>query len=87
MPTKTKRSAKEREQLLVDRIEKAKQALAELQHKRQLELGQLVRHHGLDNLDDNQLNDAFAKLAGELLAKPSAEKTLSATDIKSQVSD
>lgn len=53
------------EAVLLDRIEKAKTKLDKLQQKHKLEIGSLAYKYGLHQLDIQQLDRAFAKIAGE----------------------
>ena len=67
MPTKKKtKSLQDKEQLLMDKIKKAKAQLTKLQHKRKLEIATSAVKHGLDKLEHEKLDKAFAKLAKEL---------------------
>jgi len=69
MPAKKKsKSLQDKEQQLIDKIKKAKEQLAKLQHKRKLEIAALAVRHGLDKLEHEKLDKAFAKLAKELCA-------------------
>lgn len=54
---------KSKEQLLIDRIEKAKQQLASLQQKRKLEIGELAYQCGIANFTDEELIEKFTNLA------------------------
>lgn len=67
-PSKTKNSlsAKEKEKILLSKIEKAKSDLVRLQHKRKLDIGKLACKHGLDAFADEILEQAFLKLSKEL---------------------
>ena len=64
---KKKISVKEKENKLIEKIEKAKNDLAKLQSKRQLEIGKIAIKHGLDSIDNKILNNHFAKMAEELV--------------------
>ena len=57
---------KEKENKLIEKIEKAKKDLIRLQDKRRHEIGKLACKHGLDAFDDNVLDQSFAKLSAEL---------------------
>ena len=57
----------EKEKKLIDKIEKAKNYLNQLQTKRKLEIGKLAYKHSLDSLSDQELDQAFHKLAKELI--------------------
>ena len=67
MNNPVKSSLNEREQKLIQKIEHAKQSLNQLQEKRKKEIGSLAYKHGLNNLDETTLDNAFAKLAKELI--------------------
>jgi hypothetical protein len=54
------------EAVLMEKIEKAKIKLSDLQQKHKLEMGNLAYKHGLHNLEMSQLDNAFAKMAEEL---------------------
>ncbi len=59
MSTKT---VAQMEAVLLDRIEKAKDKLAKLQQKHQLEIGNLAYQHGLQKFSLAQLNQAFESI-------------------------
>lgn len=67
MSIQKKTLLKEKEQKLIDKIERAKKELLQLQEKRRKEIGQLACKHGLDDFDDNVLESAFLKLSKELM--------------------
>lgn len=54
------------EEVLLDRIEKAKIKLEKLQQKHKLEIGTLAYKHSLHQFDIKRLDAAFLKLAEEL---------------------
>ncbi|MCX7124558.1 MAG: hypothetical protein NTU49_02145 [Gammaproteobacteria bacterium] len=60
----------EKERALIEKIEKAKQALLNLKEKRKREIGSLACKHGLDRFDSAKLNAAFENLAKELINEP-----------------
>lgn len=62
----SKQTISQMEATLLDRIEKAKIKLEQLQQKHKLEIGSLAYKHGLHQLDIKQLDRAFASLATEL---------------------
>jgi len=62
----SKMTVSQMEAALLDRIEKAKIKLHQLQQKHQLEIGQLAYKHGLHQFDIQRLDKAFLKLASEL---------------------
>ena len=62
----SKKTVSQMEDLLLDRIEKAKIRLDKLQQKHKLEIGNLAYKHQLHQLDLKQLDNAFLKLAEEL---------------------
>jgi len=67
MPIKKKsKTLQDKEQQLIDKIKKAKEQLAKLQHKRKLEIATLAVKHGLDKVEYEKLDKAFGKLAKEL---------------------
>ncbi len=66
MVEKNKLTSREKEKKLIEKIEKAKQELQKLQHKRKLEIGTLAVKHKLDELGLKKLDAAFAKLASDL---------------------
>jgi hypothetical protein len=66
MEPRKKLSSREKEQKIIEKIEKAKKDLAKLQDKRKSEIAGLARKHGLDKFDNEHLDKAFAKLAKEL---------------------
>ncbi|HHW4979453.1 TPA: hypothetical protein ACU0X0_002849 [Legionella anisa] len=63
MSTKT---VSQMEAILMDKIEKAKVKLVELQQKHKIEIGSLAYKNGLHQLDLKQLDFIFAKIAKEL---------------------
>lgn len=62
----SKKTGSQMEAVLLDRIEKAKEKLGNLQQKHKLEIGSLAYKHGLHQFDIQRLDAAFLKLAGEL---------------------
>lgn len=52
-----------KEQTLIDRIEKAKQALGAFREQRKLEIGQLAYQCGIAELPNDMLKAAFLSLA------------------------
>ena len=64
----SKQTVSQMEAVLLDRIEKAKDKLDKLQKKHKLEIGSLAYKHGLHQLDIQQLDSAFAKIASEGIA-------------------
>lgn len=54
------------EEVLLDRIEKAKIKLDKLQQKHKLEIGNLAYKHGLHQFDIKRLDKVFLKFASEL---------------------
>lgn len=62
-----KLSSKEKEVLLIKKIEKAKGELSRLQARRRAEIGKLAFKHGLNGVDNQVLDSAFEKLAKELV--------------------
>jgi len=66
MVEKNKLTSREKEKKLIEKIEKAKQELQKLQHKRKLEIGALAIKHKLDEIGLKKLDTAFAKLASDL---------------------
>ncbi len=60
---KQKISLREKENKLVEKIEKAKNELSRLQQKRRVELGKLAIKHGLDAYDNKIIDQHFAKLS------------------------
>jgi len=63
MSGKAKNTHYEKEQKLLQKIEEAKKELQKLQQKRRLEIGQLACKHGLDQLDNQRLDELFGQLA------------------------
>ena len=61
----SKQTVSQMEAALLDRIEKAKMKLEQLQKKHKLEIGSLAYKHGLQQWDIKQLDLAFAKVASE----------------------
>lgn len=61
----SKKTVSQMEEVLLDRIEKAKIKLSQLQQKHKLELGSLAYKHGLHQYDVQRLDAAFLKLAEE----------------------
>lgn len=59
----SKKTGSQMEAALLDRIEKAKLKLDELQQKHKLEIGILAYKHGLHQFDIKQLEAAFLNLA------------------------
>lgn len=66
MESKKKLSVEEKEKRILDRIEKAKKSLNQLQEKRRNDLGRLACKHNLDRISDTVLDQAFARLSREL---------------------
>ena len=64
----SKQTVSQMEVVLLDRIEKVKDKLDKLQQKHKLEIGSLAYKHGLHQLDIQQLDSAFAKIASEGIA-------------------
>ncbi len=64
---KSKLSLVEREQRLVEQINRAKASLSRLQLKKQQSIGALACQHGLDQVDLKALDKAFADLAKGLV--------------------
>lgn len=60
----------DKEQKLIEKIERAKKALSDLKEKRKREIGNLACKHGLDRIDSAKLNAAFENLAKELMHEP-----------------
>lgn len=56
----------QKEKLLLEKIEKAKEQLGKLKSQRISECGALVIKHGLDQFDLKRLDEAFAGLAKQL---------------------
>jgi hypothetical protein len=54
------------EAVLMEKIEKAKIKLSDLQQKHKLEIGTLAYKHGLHQLNIKQLDEHFLNLAKEL---------------------
>ena len=61
----SKQTVSQMEAVLLDRIEKAKDKLEQLQKKHKLEIGSLAYKHGLHQFDMKQLDLAFAQMAKE----------------------
>jgi hypothetical protein len=61
-----KRTILEKEQLLLEKIKKAKKDLEQLRKKRVVECGYLVVSSGLDKFDNSILEKSFKQLAKEL---------------------
>lgn len=61
-----KKSLKEKEAELIDKIHDAKQKLSKLQQKRKIEIGQLAMKYGLDQLDNAALEAHFKTVADGL---------------------
>ena len=66
MSEKQKKSLKEKENKLLEKIEKAKNELSRLQEKKRTDIGKLACKHGLDAFDDAVLDKHFSNLAKEL---------------------
>ncbi|HAU0830382.1 TPA: hypothetical protein ACUNL2_001292 [Legionella pneumophila] len=62
----SKKTLSQMEEVLTDRIEKAKLKLGQLQQKHKLEIGSLAYKHNLHHYDTKQLDLIFAKIAKEL---------------------
>lgn len=62
----SRKTASQMEVVLMDKIEKAKRQLEELQKKHKLEIGSLAYKHGLHEFDTQALDSAFSQLAREL---------------------
>lgn len=62
----SKKTVAQMEEVLLDRIEKTKVKLNQLQQKHKLELGSLAYKYGLHQYDFKSLDAAFRKLAEEL---------------------
>jgi len=62
----SKKTTAQMEIQLMDKIEKVKDKLSQLQQKHKLEIGALAYKHHLHQFDLKQLDHAFAKLASEL---------------------
>ncbi|HAU1203948.1 hypothetical protein SCQ05_04260 [Legionella pneumophila serogroup 1] len=62
----SKKTVSQMEAVLMDKIEKTKQRLDKFQQKHKLEIGQLAYKHGLQILETELLDNAFAKMAKEL---------------------
>lgn len=62
----SKKTVSQMEEALLDRIEKAKIKLNQLQQKHKFELDALDYKHGLHQFDIQRLDTAFSKLAREL---------------------
>jgi hypothetical protein len=58
----SKQTASQMEAVLLDRIEKTKDKLSQLQQKHKHEIGSLAYKHGLQHFDLSQLDHAFSKL-------------------------
>ena len=63
----SKKTGSQMEAALLDRIEKAKEKLGKLQQKHKLEIGSLAYKHGLQKFNIKQLDNAFAKIASEVV--------------------
>ena len=61
----SKKTGSQMEEVLLDRIEKAKIKLEKLQQKRKLEIGTLAYKHGLQQFDIQTLDASFLKIAIE----------------------
>ncbi len=55
----------DKEQRILQRIEKAKKDLTRLQQQRRMEIGKLASGYGLDKLDNATLDRLFNRLAKE----------------------
>ncbi len=64
---KSKMSLSDKEQQLIDKINKAKEALSRLQAKKQKAIGALACKYQLDTLETKVLDKAFERLAKELI--------------------
>ncbi|MDP3560350.1 MAG: hypothetical protein Q8R79_08405 [Legionellaceae bacterium] len=62
----SKKTGSQMEEILLDRIEKAKTKLEKLQQKHKLEIGTLAYKHGLHQFDMQQLDLAFSKIVSEV---------------------
>ncbi|EEZ95941.1 hypothetical protein [Legionella longbeachae] len=62
----SKKTLSQMEEVLTDRIEKAKLKLNRLQQKHKLEIGSLAFKHNLNHYDLKQLDCLFARIAKEL---------------------
>lgn len=61
-----KMGVKEKENRLIEKIEKAKKDLQKLQEKRRIEIGRLACKYGLDGYENKLLGERFSDLAKEL---------------------
>lgn len=61
----SKMTVSQMELKLMDQIEKTKSKLYQLQQKHKLEIGNLAYQYGLNQLNTNQLKNAFSKIAEE----------------------
>lgn len=61
----SKKTVSQMEAELMEKIEQAKEKLDSLQQKHKLEIGALAYKHGLNRLDHQSLDLAFAKIASE----------------------
>ena len=73
MGRNTQSSSKEREQRLIEKIEKAKNDLAKIQDRRKAEIGAIAFKHALDHFDNEVLDPAFKRLAKELSGEHGSE--------------
>ena len=62
----SKKTVSQMEAVLMDKIEKSKLKLNQLQQKHKLEIGSLAYKHGLHLIDIKQLDLVFAKVASEV---------------------
>lgn len=60
------KSVQEKEQVLLEKIQKARQDLNRLKDKRRREIGQLAMKAGLADMDNEELKIAFERIAEEL---------------------
>ena len=60
------KSLKEKERILLEKLEKAKSDLKRLKNKRRAEIGELAMKAGLDSVDNDILLKRFNQLASEL---------------------
>ena len=56
-----------KEQQLIDKINKAKEALSQIKLKQQVALGKLACQYGLDQFDQAIIAERFKQLSQELL--------------------
>ena len=63
-----KNTISQKEQLILDKIDKYKQELVTLREKRKKEIGEIAIKAGLADLDNRQLKTTFERLANELTA-------------------